>query len=131
MVITVDFDGTLSRKDVQHFIKGIINDNIFKVVVVTSRFECNRKEISKGYNDDIFKVVKDLDLNVSDIIFTNREFKFKAIKELGAIVHLDDYFLELNKINQNTKCVGICVFRSSNWISKTRKILRNYVLEKK
>jgi hypothetical protein len=126
--VSFDFDSTLSRKDVQDYAKSLI-DKGYEGWILTSRFEdCSRynnPRISKGCNDDLYRVALRVGIPKERIIFANMEDKWKVIKErkdYNPIFHLDDDYIELNGINRNTPTAGIDVI-SSTYKKKCNKLL--------
>lgn len=120
MKVSFDFDGTLSRTDVQEFAKTLIKDGL-DVWIFTCRL-CPKKAPNNEWNDDLFKVVNELGISKSKIIFTNYEYKAKYLDDTF-IWHLDDDWIELNEINRQRKTVGVSVFGNSVWKQKCLKIL--------
>lgn len=121
MKVSFDFDGTLSRIDVQEFAKTLIDDGL-DVWICTSRL-CPEKALNNKWNDDLFKVANELGIPKSNIIFTNYEDKAAHLTE-DFIWHLDDDWIELDEINRQKKTVGVSVFENSAWKQKCLKILK-------
>ena len=124
MLITVDFDKTLTRTDVQRFvIKAIKNGHT--VIVVTSRnneFVSRRLfgENDNGWNSDVVDLATRL--GCSKIYFTNEVEKYKYIAPLRAQIHLDDVKKEVSDVNSNTNTLGIWV-NKPDWEIEANKIL--------
>jgi uncharacterized HAD superfamily protein len=112
--VSVDFDGTLSRKDVQIYIATLIARNI-KVFVITSRF--------KKRNQDLYKVTNKLKIPKDQIIMTERKPKVYFINKLNLVWHLDDNDYELSEIANNSNCKAIDV-KSQKWLSFCEKLLK-------
>ena len=98
MRVSFDFDSTLSRKVIQDYAKELINDKV-EVWICTSR-PSDEKALelwkSIGYNEDIFKVAKELKIPKDKIIFTNYHNKIDFLRDKGFIWHLDDDAIELS-----------------------------------
>lgn len=96
--VSIDFDSTLDRKDVQRFAKKLINDG-FEVWIVTTRksleyakanldqWGVNRVEKS---NLKLFRVADNLGIKREHIHFTNHQLKIDFLKDKDFITHLDD-----------------------------------------
>jgi hypothetical protein len=96
--VSIDFDSTLDRSDVQQFAKKLINDG-FEVWIVTSRTSLeyakenldqssiNRVEKS---NLKLFMVADNLGIKREHIHFTNAQLKVEFLEDKNFIFHLDD-----------------------------------------
>ena len=125
-ILTVDFDDTLSKKHVQDYIEDLVNVKGIKVYILTTRYsELHlHNYLHKGANHiDLYLIAKKLGIPKHNIFFTNMEYKYKFLEKTKVLAHLDDNYIELNKINKNTKTKGICVITSS-WQKKLNKILK-------
>lgn len=111
--VSIDFDSTLDRKDVQRFAKKLINDG-YEVWIVTSRLSTehakanldqwttNRVEKS---NLKLFRVADNLGIKREHIHFTNTQFKIEFLEGKNFIFHLDDDSEELLEImSSKDKC---------------------------
>ena len=122
--VSFDFDGTLSRKDVQDYAKSLIKKDI-EVWVTTSRyFNEDDYEFTKMDNNDLYKVIDYIGIPKERVTFTNRKDK-ALVMEKDFIWHLDDDWLDLKLINSSTNIVGISVFGSSSWKYKCDKLLKH------
>ena len=103
--ISIDYDGTLSRKDVQIFVKELI-DKDFDVWVVTSRYS-TESSLEKGWlwiekqNQELFNVTDSIGIDRDKIVFTNNEKKILFLKGKGFLFHLDDDIDELLSIMES------------------------------
>ncbi|MAX51423.1 MAG: hypothetical protein CMH22_05545 [Methylophaga sp.] len=122
--ISFDYDSTLDKQYIQDFARSLIIKG-FDVWVCTSRWddETAAEKGHKDWNKDLFKVTDSLGIPREKIIFTNYELKSKFLKDKGFILHLDDDWVELNHINNETNIVGISVFGGNSWKNKVKKIL--------
>ena len=106
--ISFDFDGTISRHfggqpnpfedDVRNIIKRLINDG-HDVHIITRRYG-NPMMIE---NRIVYEVAEILGINPENIHFTNREWKYNKINELGIEYHIDDDMTDIDYIKNNCK----------------------------
>jgi len=122
--ISFDFDSTLSRPDIQDFVKELTRKDV-EIWICTSRFEDGIDETGKNWNKDLFLVAKNLDIPIERIIFTNWKDKKDYLENIDFLIHLDDDYVELDKINKYTKTKGISVTNTTQWKKKVLKILNN------
>ena len=90
IIISFDFDATLSLPSVQKVAKDLI-DKGFNVVVTTTRF-------SKYLNQDLIKITDRLGIN--KITYTNGEGKEYFME--GIDIHIDNDESELRNISRGT-----------------------------
>lgn len=124
--ISIDFDGTLSRKDVQNYAKFVM-DNGIDVWIVTSRLH-EKNADNLQWNDDLYEVAENLGIPKSKIHFMNYSIFFDDksyfLKDHDFVLHLDDIFTESNSINKVCKKTkGITVFGNSTWKRKCNRLL--------
>ena len=111
--ISVEFDGTLSRffngmsnpmeMDVQHMVKRLIDEG-HDVHIVTRRYE--NQMLSE--NRAVLQMGEHLGLSDENIHFTNRNWKWQILDELGIDFHLDNDETDLYYIkNKLTKTIGV------------------------
>ena len=83
MNISFDFDGCLTRPDIQIVAKQLMNEGN-NVCILTTRTEI----ITQGFgnHNTLFEVAKDL--GITKIIFTNGQRKYKYLKAFD--LHYDD-----------------------------------------
>lgn len=99
MKVSFDFDGTLSRSDVQKFAKELVEQG-HDVWVVTSRHS-DQSAKSKAWwwiidqNKNLFDVSEKCGIKKEHIHFTNGEDKIIYLKDKGFVFHLDDDLHEL------------------------------------
>ena len=102
MKVSFDFDGTLSRKDVQAFAKELVNEG-HEVWIVTSRFS---DEVAKkdnwhwilGQNQKLFDVAQECGIKKENIQFTCMKSKSYFLSGKGFIFHIDDDDIILNNL---------------------------------
>lgn len=109
MKVSFDFDGTLSRQDVQRFAKELIAAG-HEVWIVTSRIS-TKPAVEKGWhwikrqNEDLYKVAESVGIPESRIVFTEHIDKIVFLKDKGFAFHLDDDEWELMQImNSKDTC---------------------------
>lgn len=114
MKVSFDFDGTLSRKDVQDFAKELIGKGI-DVWIVTSRI-ATEPALEKGWywiekqNDELYKVAELVGVVKDKIVFTEHIDKIVFLKDKVFEFHLDDDEHELILIMQSKdSCVPLNV----------------------
>lgn len=102
MKVSFDFDGTLSRKDVQSFAKELVSSG-YEVWIVTSRFDDDNAMKKnwhwiKGQNQTLFDIADECGIKKENIHFTCMVSKSTYLKDKGFIFHLDDDDIELMEI---------------------------------
>ena len=121
--VSFDFDSTLSLKSVRDYAESLINKD-YDLWVVTSRFPDGSDPKYKLHgmwvpidNSDLFEVTDMLGIKREQIIFTSHKLKSEVMNEmrLEFLFHLDDYWVEINHINRETKTIGISCFGNSGW----------------
>lgn len=110
--ISIDFDGTLSRKDVQEFTKELIDLGV-DVWICTFR--------TKEYNDDLYFITDSLGIPRDKIIFTEMCDKSEFLDD-SFILHLDDDDMVHYDLRTNTKIKSIDVNKSA-YKNKVKRIL--------
>lgn len=126
-IITVDFDDTLDRKYVQKYIEDLVRNKNIKVFILTTRYDelhLHNYDFENASHIKLYLIAKKIGIPKHNIFFTNMEYKHKFLKDTNVLAHLDDSSIEINKINKNTKTIGVSVL-SSNWKQKLDKILFN------
>ncbi len=132
MKVSFDFDGTLSRKDVQAFAKELANEG-HEVWVVTSRFSDEASKEKKWYwiegqNQKLFDVAQDCGIKKENIQFTCMESKSIFLKNKEFIFHIDDDDIELMDILENNKSTSDKCFPVNvehfEWKETCRDILK-------
>lgn len=122
--VSFDFDSTLDIEKVQEYAKDLIKRN-FEVWICTSRLHAD-KAPNKEWNDDLFQVAKHVGIKNEHIMFTNLNLKSEFIKDKGILWHLDDDTIELDFINNETKCIGVERGRKNNWHKECETIIKNF-----
>jgi hypothetical protein len=97
--ISLDFDSTLSRLDVQKFAIELKNKGII-TWIVTSR-QSTKIALEKGHhwvekqNEELFKIAEKCEIPKERIIFTEHAPKIEFLKDKNFLFHLDDDIDEL------------------------------------
>lgn len=114
MKVSFDFDGTLSRKDVQDFAKSLVESG-HDVWIVTSRI-ATEPALAKGWhwierqNQELYDVAKQVGIKKENIIFTEFVDKIEFLKGKKFIFHIDDDVDELMAIlNSKDSCKTVNV----------------------
>lgn len=110
MNISFDYDNTLSRKDVQDFVR-FCKDRNLTIWVVTARVG----ELNDSHNKDLCKVVYNLGIDKKRVIFMNNQDKSNFFSNKQFILHLDDDYLEVELINERTNTLAVYRHLSVDW----------------
>lgn len=127
--ISVEFDGVLSRffnglsnpieQDIQNLVKRLIDDG-HDVHIVTRRYE--NQMLSE--NRPVLLMAEHLGIEPDNIHFTNRNWKWQTLDELGIDYHLDNDETDLFYIkNKLTKTIGVQL--NKNNIQTCYQIINN------
>jgi hypothetical protein len=120
MKISFDFDSTLSRKDVQSFVKELIAVG-HEVWIVTSRGSTG-PALEKGWwwvekqNADLFAVAESVGIPKERIVFTEHADKIEFLEGKGFVVHVDDDPDELWAIVRSGDACGVVNVEHSDWM---------------
>lgn len=107
--VSFDFDGTLSRPDVQEYAAELIRRG-YNVHVVTARFSELQKHrwVSSPHNEDLWEVIDKLGIPHRRVHFTNMTPKHLLFAHTPHVLwHLDDDILELDEIDKFTNVPAI------------------------
>jgi hypothetical protein len=128
MKVSFDFDGTLSRKDVQEFAKELVNDG-YEVWIVTSRI-ATEPALAKGWhwierqNQELYDVAQECGIPRERIQFTEFVDKIEFLKGKEFIFHLDDDIDELIAIlESDDNCQGLNVDHF-DWKNNCKSLLK-------
>lgn len=131
MKVSFDFDGTLSRKDVQNFAKSLVNSG-YDVWIVTSRI-ATEPALKKGWhwierqNQELYDVAESVGINRENIVFTEFVDKIEFLKDKSFIFHIDDDVDELMAIlNSKDSCKTVNVDHFE-WKENCENILKKYL----
>jgi len=120
--ISFDFDATLDRNHIQEYAKELV-DKGYDVWVHTLRMKNLEGGYNKDWNDDLYKVIKEVGIPEERVVFCEMIDKWEFLKGKGFIWHLDDDYQECNLINRLTDCIGVCHYGNSTWKNKCNKSL--------
>ena len=131
MIVSFDFDHTLSRPDVQKYAKELIQKGI-DVWVITARYDdlhthlyINNTGCDPHWNnDDLWEVVENINLPKNRVRFMNMVPKYMFLSNTKVIWHLDDNFDELSCIlDSGISTKGIDVTKNG-WKRECNKLLK-------
>ena len=107
--VSIDFDKTLSKNNVQNYVKKLLKEGI-EVWVTTARFDDEMVKIHSPHhnNDRLWEVVNKLGIPHERVHFTNMDLKADYLDNKDFIFHLDDDAIELEFI-EKTNIVGVNV----------------------
>ena len=125
--VSFDFDDTLTRTDVQQFVKVLQLSKLVDIWIITSRYDDEHAtQIYKrdNVNSELWEVVRKIGVSNRKVIFTNMKNKFYYIESNNFLFHLDNDQAELDLINRYTFCHGISCYKSGNWLQKCMKLIK-------
>lgn len=113
-IISFDFDGTFSLKEVQDFYYKIKDKVNF--LILTRRYDEIHKHlwVSNPTNKELWDLIDSWKIPKENVFFTNFEWKYTFLKDTFVLLHLDDDWNEIDYINKNTTVKGICLMEH-NW----------------
>lgn len=119
MKISMDFDSTMSRRDVQSFAKELIAAG-HELWIVTSR--CSTEpSLAKGWwwvekqNQELYDVAQEVGIPRERIVFTEHVDKIEFLEGKGFVVHVDDDPDELWAIVRSGDPCGVVNVDHSDW----------------
>lgn len=130
MKVSFDFDGTLSRKDVQVFAKNLVNSG-YDVWIVTSRI-ATEPALKKGWhwierqNQELFDAAKSVGIVREKIVFTEFVYKIEFLKDKGFIFHIDDDVDELMAILDSKDSCRTVNVDHFEWEESCKNILKKF-----
>lgn len=128
MRVSFDFDGTLSRKDVQDFAKSLVEIG-YEVWIVTSRI-ATEPALEKGWhwierqNQELYDVADKVGIKTENIIFTEFVDKIEFLKGKKFIFHIDDDVDELMAILKSKDTCKTVNVEHFEWKQTCEKILQ-------
>lgn len=126
--ISFDFDNTLEHTEVQKVAKDLINLH-YPVCILTTRYSDPTRysfPVSHAY---LYQVAEEL--GITEINFTEFQFKAGFIDKLGIDVHLDDnYREEVCLINSKCKAKAVYYNNVSDWESELYKAIEKAQYDK-
>lgn len=126
MKISFDYDNTLEHKIVQDKTKILIHYG-YNVCIVTTRYEDTTKYSFNATHDDLFEIANKL--GITEIHFTNYEWKYTVIDNWNIDFHIDDnYRDEIIPMNKFCKCKGILYsYSNPNWFDELLKKMEDKI----
>lgn len=123
MKVSFDFDGTLTKQEVQDYAKSLINKGI-DVFIVTARFNELRKRFYKPNptNDDLWEVCKKVGIPERNVIFCNMEDKSYYLIDSEVKFHLDDCWVTIKEIEANLD-IPVVDVNLSKWKLKCNALI--------
>lgn len=119
--VSIDFDGTLSKKEVQDYVLSLKKRG-YELFIVTARYNELLKHLytTKPCNKIVFETAKKLGIPIENIIFTNMHSKCNVLLNSNVLFHLDDDILTIEELNKSgIKCIDVT---KKNW-----KIIANII----
>jgi hypothetical protein len=118
--ITFDFDGVLDIDEVHDFVRDLISRKLqgLEIWVVTTR--------NHRFCDEVKNVTDTIGIPSSRVIFTSGKEKYLAMRDINPILHLDDDWDTIKKINNNTDTLGLTNFGNPNWIEHIERELNKH-----
>jgi hypothetical protein len=119
MKVSFDFDGTLSRKDVQKFASKLVKSG-FEVWIVTSRC-ATESALAKGWwwvekqNQQLYDVAEECGISRERIQFTEHVDKIEFLEGKNFVFHLDDDMDELIEIKKSGDPCGPINVGHNDW----------------
>lgn len=130
MKVSFDFDGTLSRTDVQDFAKTLVDSGI-DVWIVTSRI-ATEPALKKGWhwierqNQELYDVAEKVGIKRENIIFTEFVPKIKFLKDKNFTFHIDDDVDELMDILDSKDICKAVNVEHFEWKKTCENLLKNF-----
>ena len=131
MKVSFDFDGTLSRKDVQEYAKSLVSKG-YDVWIVTSRI-ATEPALKKGWhwierqNKELYDVAEKVGISKDKIVFTEFVDKIEFLKDKGFIFHIDDDVDELMAILKSKDGCRTVNVDHFEWKETCENILKKYL----
>lgn len=124
--VSIDFDGTLSRIDVQEYAQKLLAEGV-DVWVVTTRYDENHKhKYAEDYDvtsDDLWSVVDAIGIPRWKVRYTNMEWKYTYLIGTDFIWHLDDNANEMTRARYNSCEVPMIQVNTTAWKRKCSRLL--------
>lgn len=125
--VTVDYDKTLTRKDVRKYVKNLISLGV-DVWILTRRYSDLQAHNypQNPSNFDLWNTVSNIGLPKHKVIFTCMENKSNYLSKTDVLWHLDDMLEEdistrLSELGSKTKCISVT--KSGTWRQKCNNLI--------
>ena len=126
MIISFDFDDTLSQPHIQEFARSLI-DCGHELWIVTSRYTTQNRAWAYGINidnSDLFHVAHDLGIDPFNVRFTNMEPKATFFKDRPEFfMHFEDDPVEIEDLKE-IPIITIDV-KNSSWMDEAKHHLES------
>lgn len=120
--VSFDFDGTLTRIDVQRYARLLIKKG-YEVHIVTSRHL--EHDLFGKEHKDLFDVANKVGVNRDNIHFLNCSDKsIFFIDNPDFIFHLDDDWFVVDDINEHCKIISVCILTGS-WSLRCDELIKD------
>ena len=126
-VLSFDFDGTLTRPDVQNYCQIFLSCG-FDIHVVTTRYDELHKHLwaNNPTNEDMYLITDKIGIKRENIHFMNFKYgKGAFLLDTNAIFHLDDDERELNGFHYTQITKPISVLKS-DWSEQCDKAIIDF-----
>lgn len=124
--VSFDFDGTLTRIDVQRYARLLYKEG-YEVHIVTSRHK--RHDLFDHEHVDLYTVAAKIGIDEDNIHFLNCSDKSTFfIEHPDFLFHLDDDWFVVDDINEHCKVLSICVL-ADGWTLRCDDALEDRTLE--
>ena len=122
MIVSIDFDKTFERKDVQAFVHELIVGG-HDVRITTSRY---KGETDPLENLDVIDLAFYFKISFDNIHFTEGKFKHKHLDGKDIVFHLDDNIKEIDAAGSEGCSVPFVNVGDDNWEKQCKKLMKDY-----
>lgn len=128
MKVSFDFDGTLTRLDVQRYAR-LLNRMGLEIHIVTARHKAH--DLDKNDHQDLWMVANKVGILDRNVHFLNcaDKSKFFIKEDNDFIFHVDDNWFTVDDINEHTDVTSVCVL-DEGWLMKCDELIKDNPLEK-
>jgi hypothetical protein len=127
--VSFDFDGTLSRSDVQNYAAELIAQGVDVRVTTTRYDDMHSHKYGMDFPnilDDLWEVVDRLGIARYKVRFTNMMWKYTYFKGTSFVFHLDDNEQESTNARYESCTVPMIILNSKSWKRKCNQLIKNY-----
>lgn len=135
-IISFDFDGTLNdqfngdlnpqKKLTRDWVMRLKRRG-YDVHIVTRRYgPLFSKEGAGNEHIEVLKLAKELGIDYDNVIFTNRQWKYKVLGGLGSIIHIDDDEKEKQLIERHLPNVKFIWVENKDWEQELVKSIESH-----
>jgi len=125
IIVSVDFDKTLTEPIVQSYVKGLLDLGVI-IIVVTARYNDFHTHLWEegSNNNDLYEITNKLGIPLNHIIFQNGQAKWVWFHMSNVQIHLDDSNQEIKMINmRQVKTKGILYDpKNKNWMKEIQEV---------